>query len=80
MVVTCGVTPVEEIRRLRAQGLPLAEIARQAGTTIPIVRRVVGKPDSTPQLQRQEDIARRIHALGIPWSEQVTAWQAETGR
>ena len=80
VVVTCGVTPVEEIRRLRAQGLPLAEIARQAGTTIPIVRRVVSKLVRTPRLRRQEEAARRIHALGVPWPDQVAAWHAETGQ
>ena len=80
VVVTRDVTPVEEIRRLRAKGLSLAEIARQAGTTIPVVRRVVSKLVRTPRLRRQEEAARRIHALGVPWPDQVAAWHAETGQ
>lgn len=71
---------MDEIRRLRIKGLSLAEIARQAGTTIPIVRRVVGKLGRTPQRQNQEEVARRVHALGGPWSEQAAAWEAATGQ
>ena len=71
---------MEEIRLLRRKGLSLKEIARQAGTTVPVVRRIVGKLDRTPVRQRQDDAARKVHALGGTWSEQVAAWKAETGR
>ena len=66
--------PVEEIRFLRQKGFSLAEIARQAGTSVPIVRRVVGKLDRTARGHKQEDVARRVHALGGPWLEQAAAW------
>ena len=58
--------------------MSLAEIARQSGTTVPVVRRVVGKLDRTPVRQRQDDAARKVHALGGSWSEQVAAWKVET--
>ena len=79
-MVTRDVTPVEEIRLLWAKGLSLAEIARQASATSPIVRRIVGKLVRTSQRQRREKVTRRICASSVPWSDQVAAWPAETGR
>ena len=82
VVVTHDVTgtPVEQIRLLRQKGLSLSEIVRQSGTTVPIVRRAVGKVDHTPGRLKQDDAARKVHALGDSWSEQAAAWRAETGR
>ena len=71
---------LDETQLLRLKGLLLAEIARQSGTTVPIVRRIVGKLDRTAQRQKQDDAARKVHALGGSWSEQAAAWKAETGQ
>ena len=73
-------TPVEEIRLLRLKGLSLAGIAQQSGTTVPIVRRVVGTLDRTLGRKKQDDVARKVHALGGSWSERAAAWRAETGQ
>ena len=71
---------VEQIRRLHIKGLSLADIARQAGATVPVVRRVVGKFNRTIQRQRQEEAARTIASRGVPGPDQVAAWHAETGQ
>jgi hypothetical protein len=53
-------TPMDRIRQLRAEGLSLAEIARQAGSTVHVVRRVVGKLDKAAIRAQQEETAREI--------------------
>jgi hypothetical protein len=73
----------DEIRQLRAQGLSVAEIAKQTETTPAVVRRVVGKLDAQAVADRrrvQEATARRIDAEALPWSEKATRWTAETGQ
>ncbi len=44
-----------------------------------VVRRVVGKLDRAAIRQRQEEVARRINAEPLTWSEKVARWNAETG-
>jgi hypothetical protein len=75
--------PVDEIRQLRSQGLSVAEIASQTGTTLAVVRRVVGKLDPQTVADRrrhQEETARRIDAELVLWSEKAKRWTAETGQ
>ncbi len=60
-------------------GHSLAEISTRTGTTVGVVRRVVGKLDRPAMRLRQEEVARRINAEALAWSEKVARWQAETG-
>ena len=78
-----NITPDERIRQLRTQGLSLAEVAQESGVTVAVVRRVCGKLDSADEAAWrlcQEEIARRIDAEPICWSEKVVRWVAETGQ
>jgi hypothetical protein len=77
------ITPEQRIRQLRAEGLSLAKVAKQAETTPAVVRRVVGKLD--PQVEEarrkaQMEVARRIDAQPLPWSEKAKLWTEETGQ
>jgi len=75
--------PVVEIRQLRAEGCSVAEIARQTGTTVSEVRRIVGKLDPAQKERRrkeQEEIAARINARAGSWTQKVKRWEAETGQ
>jgi hypothetical protein len=77
------ITPDERIRQLRAQRLSLAEVAQESGATVAVVRRVCGKLDPAAEAsrrRRQEQIARRIDAEPICWTEKVVRWVAETGQ
>jgi hypothetical protein len=76
-------TPVERIRQLRAEGLSLADVAQQAGTTVGVVRGVCGNLDpelSRRHRSRQEEIAGRIDAEASTWPEKVERWKEETGQ
>jgi hypothetical protein len=72
--------PEEEVRRLRADGHSLAEVAERAGTTVAKVRRIVGKVDTEGQRRRQEEIARAIDGEPLTWGEKVARWKHQTGR
>jgi hypothetical protein len=77
------VTPVGEIRQLRAAGRSVGEIARRTGATLAEVRRIVGKLDPGEKARRraeQEAAAGRIDARPGPWREKVRRWAAETGQ
>jgi hypothetical protein len=77
------ITPDEMIRQLRAEGLSLADVAQQSGATVAVVRRVCGKLDQAEEAARrgrQEEIACRIDAEPICWTEKVVRWVAETGQ
>jgi hypothetical protein len=71
--------PKDTICQLREEGCSLAEIAERTGTTVSVVRRVVGKLDRAAIRQRQEEVAMRINAERLTWSEKVARWRAETG-
>jgi hypothetical protein len=76
-------TPVDAIRRLRAEGHSVAGIARRTGATVAQVRRIVGKRDPADLERRrkeQEATAARIDARSAPWAEKVRLWKAATGR
>jgi hypothetical protein len=76
-------TPEQMIRQLRAEGLSLAEVAKQAESTPAVVRRIVGKldPDAEEARRRtQMETARRIDAQPLPWSEKAKLWTAQTGQ
>lgn len=77
--VARDVTPVEEIRLLRAKGLSPCGDRPSSGGHDPR-RRVVGRLDRTPRRQGQDEVARRIHLLGSPWFEQASSREAETGQ
>lgn len=79
-VSTRDSAPIERIRQLRADGLSLAEIARQAGSTAAVVRWVVGKVDQEARRKKQEEIARRIDGEPQSWGAKVAHWKAETGQ
>ncbi len=74
---------MDEIRKLRALGQSVAEIARRTEATISEVRRIVGKLDPQEVAERrrlQEETARRIDAEPLTWSEKAKQWTAETGQ
>jgi hypothetical protein len=71
---------MDRIRQLRAEGLSLAEVARQAGSTVNVVRRVVGKLDQAAIRAQQEEIAREIDRHPLPWSGKVALWKERTGQ
>ena len=73
-------TPEEKIRQLRAEGLSLAEVARQAGSTEVVVRRVVGKVDRAAIRTQQERVARQIEAEPLAWSGKVALWKERMGQ
>lgn len=78
-----NITPEQRIRQLRSEGLSLAEVAKQAETTPAVVRRIVGKLDPDAEAARrvaQMEVARRIDAQPLPWSEKAELWTAETGQ
>jgi hypothetical protein len=71
------------IRQLRAEGLSLAEVAKQAQSTPAVVRRIVGRLDPLAEEARrkaQVKVARRIDALPLPWLEKAKLWTEETGQ
>jgi hypothetical protein len=79
--VTTGDSPVvEQIQQLRTGGLSLSKIAEQTGSTVAVVRRIVGKVDQEARRERQEAIAGRIDAEPLAWDEKVARWRAETGQ
>jgi lambda repressor-like predicted transcriptional regulator len=67
------------IRRLRGEGHSLAEVAARAGTTVAVVRRLVGRRDRAAIRQRQQELARGIDAEPLIWAGKVARWRAETG-
>ena len=69
--------PIDEIRQLRAVGLGLAEIAKQTGSTVAVIRRIVGKVDQEARRLQQEEVARRIDAEPLTWKEKAARWTAE---
>lgn len=74
-------TQESRIRALRQEGKSLAEIASETGTTVAIVRRIVGKLDPSVQTykkQQLQEIAKRIEAEGGTWAEKVIKWQSAT--
>ena len=79
-VSTRDSAPTERIRQLRAEGLSLAEIARRTGSTVAVVRRIVGKVDQEARRMKQEETARRIDGEPLGWGEKVARWKAETGQ
>ena len=75
--------PVERIRQLRAQGLSVAEVAAQVGTTVGVVRGVCGNLDPEEERRhrsRQDEIACRIDTEASTWPEKVARWKEETGQ
>ena len=77
------ITPEQKIRQLRSEGLSLTEVAKQAETTPAVVRRIVGKLDPDAEEARratQVEVARRIDAQPLPWSEKARLWTEETGQ
>jgi hypothetical protein len=60
--------------------MSLAEVAERTGTTVAIVRRIVGRLDRAGIRQRQDEIAKRIARESLPWSEKVARWKDETGQ
>jgi hypothetical protein len=71
---------MDRIRQLRAEGLSLAEVARQAGSTVNVVRRVVGRLDKAAIRAQQEETAREIDSQSLPWSGKVALWKERTGQ
>src|SRR5262249_42726068 len=72
-------TPVEEIRQLREGGASLEEVARQTGTTVNRVRRLVPRLDRDGLRRQQEETARTIDALPIAWTEKARRGKEATG-
>ena len=71
------------MRELRSQGLPLSDIAKRTGSTVAVVRRIVGKvdPEAERERRRQLDaIALRIDAEPLTFNEKAERWKAETGK
>ena len=60
--------------------MSLAEVARQAGSTVNVVRRVVGKLDKVAIRAQQEETAREIASQPLPWSGKVALWNERTGQ
>jgi hypothetical protein len=58
----------------------VAEIARQTGSTVAVVRRIVGKVDQDARRKQQEEIACRIDGEPLGWGEKVARWKSETGQ
>jgi hypothetical protein len=58
----------------------LAEIARQTGSTVAVVRRIVGKVDQEARRKQQAEVAQRIDGEPLGWGEKVARWGAETGQ
>jgi hypothetical protein len=73
-------TPMAKIRQLRAEGLSLAAVARQTGSTVNVVRRVVGKLDKAAIRGQQEETAREIDSQPLPCSGKVALWKERTGQ
>ena len=77
------ITPEQEIRQLRAEGLSVAKIAIRVNVSDSVVRRLCGKLDpavAEAHRRRQDEIAQRIDAMPICWGEKVRLWIAETGQ
>jgi hypothetical protein len=70
-------TPIEEIRRLRAEGLSLVKVAEEAGVSVSVVSRVVGKLGT--KQQDQQEIALQIDQEPVSWHEKVERWKQQTG-
>ncbi len=74
-------TPREKIKQLREHGHSLQAIADATGTTVAIVRKIVGTTDGgKAKLKEQEATARRIEAEGGTWTEKVKKWKKATGK
>jgi hypothetical protein len=58
----------------------VAEVARQAGSTVAVVRRIVGKVDVEGHRRQQDATAARINAEPLAWSGKVAMWKNETGQ
>lgn len=58
----------------------MAEIAKQTGTTVAVVRRLVGKVDRVAICRQQDTTARRIDAEPLRWCEKVAMWKEQTGQ
>jgi transcriptional regulator with XRE-family HTH domain len=78
-ITFCNDTPEQEIRQLRSQGLSMAQIADRTGTTVAVVRRLV-EGTAAGLKAKEEEAARRIGALPLPWWEKVKLWEDETGK
>lgn len=72
-------TPVDQIRELRSTGASLEEVAKQTGTTVAVVRRLVPPVDTAGHRREQEEKARTIDALPLTWCEKAERWMEETG-
>ena len=65
---------------MRSEGISLANIASTTGSTVSVVRRIVGPTDKDELLRQQQDAARRIDALPLSWKEKVEMWKQDTGQ
>ena len=52
----------------------------EAGSTVNVGRRVVGKLDKAAIRARQEETAREIDSQPLPWSGKVALWKERTGK
>jgi hypothetical protein len=70
-----GFCEVEEARLAVAAGA-----RTEAGSTVNVVRRLVGKLDKAAIRARQEETAREIASQPSPWSGKVALWKERTGQ
>lgn len=68
--------PGEQIKRLRSEGVSVADIACQFGISLRMVQRVIGTLDP----RRWERIAERIEREGGSRVAKIRKWKAETGK
>jgi len=68
------------IKKLRASGYSLTEIAAETGISAAVVRRLVEKTDWETIRQRYEEIAMRLNREKTGNAEKLAKWTAETGK
>ena len=73
-------TPADAILQLRAEGVSVADIARRTASSESRVRRIVGKLNHASVRAKQEEIAAKIGAEPVRWSEKIERWRSETGQ
>lgn len=54
-------------------------MAAQTGTTVAVVRRLVGKVDREGERRERERVALEVENEGGSWTEKVARWEERTG-